>query len=161
MVFQEFNLWPDLTIEENIAGPLKWMHGSDPSKIRDRVVQCAKLVQIESILQKYPNEVSGGQKQRAAIARALAPRPEVLLFDEITSALDPDLAFEILQIIEALTKTGITMVVVTHHMNFARRVSHGIAFMAGRRLRPVQKPEDFFRSITPEIRDFLRHVQDL
>ncbi len=161
MVFQEFNLWPDYTLRNNIAAPLRWNSKITRTEILDRTIETARLVQIEDILDKYPGEVSGGQRQRVAIARALAPKPDILLLDEITSALDPDLVYEVLQIIEKLAHTGITMVLVTHHMRFARRIADRIAFLNAGVLCEPEKPETFFSSQKVEILEFLRHLGDL
>lgn len=148
MVFQEFNLWPNLTLFDNIAAPLRWSLKLDRSEIDRRVRVTSKQVQIDDQLGKYPGEVSGGQKQRAGIARALVVQPQVLLLDEITSALDPELVAEILLLVASLRDIGRTMVVVTHHMSFANSIADRVAFLNGGKLvgtssprRVLQEPE--------------------
>lgn len=144
MVFQEFNLWPNHTLYENIAAPLKWSRKDDDVVVRERVMEVAAQVQIEPQLQKYPGEVSGGQKQRAGIARALVVRPKVLLLDEITSALDPELVAEMLALIESIREVGCSMIVVTHHMAFAASISNRVAFLSGGSIVELDTPSQFF-----------------
>jgi polar amino acid transport system ATP-binding protein len=146
MVFQEFNLWPNLTLFENIAAPLKWSMKLQEGEVRQRVEDVAEQVQIAAQLRNYPGEVSGGQKQRAGIARALVVHPRVLLLDEITSALDPELVTEMLRLIASLRDVGRTMVIVTHHMSFAAQISDRIAFFADGLLLETGDPKEFFES---------------
>jgi polar amino acid transport system ATP-binding protein len=159
MVFQDFNLWPDYTIAENIAAPLIWNSELSRKEISQRVRECAQIVQIESLVDRYPYEVSTGQRQRAAIARALVGRPDILLLDEVTSALDPELVQEILLLIEGLAQSGITMIIVSHLLQFARRVSNNIVFLANGTLYPSMSPQEFFAASNPPIAAFLSHFQ--
>ena len=162
MVFQEFNLWPTHTLWENIAAPLTWQRSrTKSSEVAERVRECARLVQIADLLERYPGEVSGGQRQRAAIARALAVEPEVLLLDEITSALDPELVGEILGLVEQLVASGRTMIFITHHLEFARRIATRIAFLGGGVLLGPFSPAGFFEQECPSISQFVGHLSGL
>ena len=132
LVFQNYALYPHMTVLQNILFPLENLKGKDrPSKAEmvRRATEAAKLVQIDSLLDRKPSEMSGGQQQRVAIARALAMDPEVLLFDEPTSALDPEMVGEVLNVMRSLAREGMTMLVVTHEMAFARDVSSHVVFM--------------------------------
>lgn len=129
MVFQQFNLFNNMTILKNcMIGQMK-INKVDESEARDRAIRFLESVGMGEYLQAKPHQISGGQKQRVAIARALAMDPEVLLFDEPTSALDPEMVGEVLKVMTNLAKTGLTMVVVTHEMGFAREVSSRVCFM--------------------------------
>ena len=127
-VFQEFNLLDTFSIEDNILLPLV-LAGKGVQEMQQTLLPLAQSLGIEDILHKFPYEVSGGQKQRVAIARALAMNPEVLLFDEPTSALDPEMVGEVLSVMQDLAHEGMTMLVVTHEMAFARDVSERVVFM--------------------------------
>lgn len=131
MVFQSFNLFPHLTVEQNITMPLTKAKGVPMSEAKERAVRLLDSVGIGDKLTVYPNNLSGGQQQRAAIARALAMEPKVMLFDEPTSALDPELTGGILQIMKDLAESGMTMLVVTHEMSFARQAAKRMVFMDG------------------------------
>ena len=156
MVFQHFNLFPHLSIRENITlAPTKLgIQGKDEAN-----ANAEKLLERVGLLEKidsYPEQLSGGQKQRIAIVRALAMNPEVMLFDEPTSALDPAMVGEVLQVMQQLAKTGMTMVVVTHEMAFAREVSNRILFMADGKLVEEHPTEKFFNAPeSQELKDFL------
>jgi polar amino acid transport system ATP-binding protein len=129
MVFQRFNLFPHLTALENIIeGPVQVL-GEKPAEARERAEALLARVGLADKRDAYPAHLSGGQQQRVAIARALAMRPELLLFDEPTSALDPELVGEVLGVMRDLAGTGMTMIVVTHELGFAREVSNRVAFM--------------------------------
>jgi polar amino acid transport system ATP-binding protein len=129
MVFQRFNLFPHLTVTENITeGPIQVL-GENPGEARERAHALLKQVGLVEKRDAYPAHLSGGQQQRVAIARALAMRPQLLLFDEPTSALDPELVGDVLNVMRDLALTGMTMIVVTHELGFAREVSHRVAFM--------------------------------
>ncbi|OPZ61435.1 MAG: Glutamine transport ATP-binding protein GlnQ [Firmicutes bacterium ADurb.Bin506] len=129
MVFQRFNLFPHLTVLENITlGPTK-VRNVDPEEARSDARRLLKKVGISEKESAYPAELSGGQQQRVAIARALAMKPAAMLFDEPTSALDPEMIGEVLEVMKALAREGMTMVVVTHEMGFAREVGHRLLFM--------------------------------
>ena len=134
MVFQNYALYPHLTVRKNIMFPLENLKGKDrlsKEEMEKRVLDAAKMVSLEELLDRKPRELSGGQQQRVAIARALAMKPKILFFDEPTSALDPELTGEILQVIKELAAEHMTMVIVTHEMSFARDVSDHIIFMDG------------------------------
>ncbi|WP_369716658.1 amino acid ABC transporter ATP-binding protein [Leptotrichia sp. HSP-536] len=144
MVFQSFNLFPHLTVLENIIlAPvtLKKMH-KEEAKIKAK--ELLKKVGLEEKADFYPSSLSGGQKQRVAIARALAMNPEAMLFDEPTSALDPEMVGEVLQVMKSLAKDGMTMIVVTHEMGFAREVCDRVIFMADGEIVEQGSPNDVF-----------------
>ena len=144
MVFQSFNLFPHLTVLENIIlapVPLKKM-SKEEAKIKAK--ELLKKVGLEEKADFYPSSLSGGQKQRVAIARALAMNPEAILFDEPTSALDPEMVGEVLQVMKSLAKDGMTMVVVTHEMGFAREVCDRVIFMADGEIVEQGSPNDVF-----------------
>jgi len=129
MVFQQFNLWPHRTVLENvIEGPLQVL-GKPMAEAKSRGHELLSLVQVDHKANVYPHDLSGGEQQRVAIARALAMEPEVVLFDEVTSALDPELVGEVLDAMTNLARTGTTMLVVTHEMGFARHVADRVIFM--------------------------------
>lgn len=144
MVFQQFNLWPHRTVLENvIEGPV-YVLGRDRAKSIERAKELLVMVQMESFVARYPGELSGGQQQRVAIARALAMDPAVMLFDEPTSALDPELVGEVLNTMTSLAQTGMTMIVVTHEMSFARHVADRVVFMDGGTIVEEGEPEQIF-----------------
>lgn len=146
MVFQGFNLWPHKTVLENlIEGPVQVL-GQDPTSAKKRAFELLGMVQMEKFADRYPEQLSGGQQQRVGIARALAMDPEVLLFDEVTSALDPELVGEVLEVIAELVKNHVTMLVVTHEMSFARHVSNRVIFMDQGRIVEDGSPEQVFES---------------
>jgi polar amino acid transport system ATP-binding protein len=129
MVFQRFNLFPHLTVTQNITeGPVQVL-GENPAEAQERAHALLERVGLSDKRDAYPAHLSGGQQQRVAIARALAMRPKLLLFDEPTSALDPELVGEVLNVMRDLAQSGMTMIVVTHELGFAREVSHRVAFM--------------------------------
>jgi ABC-type polar amino acid transport system ATPase subunit len=162
VVFQEFNLWPHLTLFDNIAAPLRWVTPTSAADIRAAVTERAELVGIQHLLARYPSEVSGGERQRAAIARALIGKPRILLLDEITSALDPERVIEVLALIERLKASGHTMVVVTHYVRFARRIATEAVFMKDGRILEQDTPEAFFDAPkSDELRQFLARFAEL
>lgn len=128
-VFQSLNLWPTMTLRDNIAAPLRWGGMKNGVNVDDTVMEQASFVRIDNILDKFPDECSGGERQRAAIARALVSSPEILLLDEITSALDPVLVAELLALLLELRNRGQTMVTVTHHLGFAKRMANKVLFL--------------------------------
>lgn len=130
MIFQHFNLMPSRTVTENIEMPLK-LTTLTPAERKAKISSLLELVELSDKADAYPSQLSGGQKQRVAIARALAMNPDIMLFDEPTSALDPEMVGEVLQVMQALAKEGMTMVVVTHEIGFAREVASRVIFMEG------------------------------
>ncbi|APT93679.1 glutamate ABC transporter ATP-binding protein [Corynebacterium phocae] len=159
MVFQSFNLFPHLTIKDNVTlGPTKVrkMSKSDADKL---AMELLERVGIANQADKYPAQLSGGQQQRVAIARALAMKPKVMLFDEPTSALDPEMVNEVLDVMTDLAREGMTMVVVTHEMGFARKAAHRILFMADGQIVEDTDPESFFTNPqTDRAKDFLGKI---
>ena len=159
MVFQQFNLFPHLTIKENIKlAPVTLKLMSD-SEADQKAVELLERVGLPDKAEAYPKQLSGGQQQRIAIARALAMNPEVMLFDEPTSALDPEMVGEVLQFMKALADDGMTMVVVTHEMGFAREVGTRVLFMDGGNIAEQNNPKDFFENPqNPRLQEFLSKV---
>ncbi len=146
MVFQHFNLFPHLSILENCAlGPI-WARGVARAEAERLAMTYLKRVRIADQAAKYPGQLSGGQQQRVAIARALCMNPKVMLFDEPTSALDPEMIKEVLDVMVDLARDGMTMIVVTHEMGFAREVADRVIFMDGGEIVEENEPEAFFSS---------------
>jgi ABC-type polar amino acid transport system ATPase subunit len=144
MVFQSFNLYPHMTVLRNITlAPVK-VKGLAPAEAERIAMRLLERVGIPDKAQVYPANLSGGQQQRVAIARALAMQPKIMLFDEPTSALDPEMINEVLEVITDLAREGMTMIVVTHEMGFARRVAHRVVFMDQGQIVEVTEPEKFF-----------------
>ena len=144
MVFQQFNLFNNLTVLENITISLTKVKKQSEEESEEKALKLLKRVGLEDKANAYPSQLSGGQKQRIAIVRALAMEPDVLLFDEPTSALDPEMVGEVLQVISDLARYGITMVVVTHEMGFARKVGTRVLFMDGGQIAEQGTPEEIF-----------------
>ena len=144
MVFQQFNLFNNLTVLENITISLTKVKKQSEEESKEKALKLLKRVGLEDKANAYPSQLSGGQKQRIAIVRALAMEPDVLLFDEPTSALDPEMVGEVLQVISDLARDGITMVVVTHAMGFARKVGTRVLFMDGGQIAEQGTPEEIF-----------------
>lgn len=145
-VFQQFNLYPHLSVINNITlAPIK-IRNMPKKDAEDLAMQLLTRVDLAEKRDAYPAQLSGGQQQRVAIARGLAMKPKIMLFDEPTSALDPEMIGEVLQVMQDLAKTGMTMVVVTHEMGFAREVAHRVVFMDAGTVLEEAKPEDFFRN---------------
>ena len=159
MVFQQFNLFPHLTIKENIKlAPVTLKLMSD-SEADQKAVELLERVGLPDKAEAYPKQLSGGQQQRIAIALALAMNPEVMLFDEPTSALDPEMVGEVLQLMKELADDGMTMVVVTHEMGFAREVGTRVLFMDGGNIAEQNNPKDFFENPqNPRLQEFLSKV---
>ena len=159
MVFQQFNLFPHLTVRENIKlAPVKLKIMTDEEADK-RAMQLLERVGLPDKADSYPIQLSGGQQQRVAIARALAMNPDVMLFDEPTSALDPEMVGEVLEIMKELADEGMTMVVVTHEMGFAREVGTRVLFMDGGNIVEQNEPHEFFSNPqNPRLRDFLSKV---
>lgn len=159
MVFQHFNLFNNLTIMDNITlAPVK-LGLMNKEESREKALQLLHRVNLEDKADAYPRSLSGGQQQRIAICRALAMNPEVMLFDEPTSALDPEMVGEVLQVMTELAESGMTMVVVTHEMAFARQVASKIIFIDEGVIKEENTPEAFFGNPkNPRLRDFLSKV---
>ena len=160
MVFQSFNLFAHKTILDNVTiAPIDVL-GKSKKEARAEAMELLKRVGVDSQAAKVPAQLSGGQQQRVAIARALAMHPKAILFDEPTSALDPEMVGEVLDVMTALAKDGMTMVVVTHEMNFARRVADRILFMDNGSILEENTPEEFFTNPqTKRAQDFLNSIQ--
>ena len=159
MVFQHFNLFPHKTILENMTlAPIQVKH-MDKTEAKEKALALLKRVGLEDRADAYPIQLSGGQKQRVAIVRALMMEPEVMLFDEPTSALDPEMVGEVLEVMKELAASGMTMVVVTHEMGFAREVGNRVLFMADGKLLEEGTPQDIFdHPQHPRLKDFLSKV---
>lgn len=144
MVFQHFNLFPHKTILDNITmAPIKLL-GKSKEEAEKRAMELLELVGLEAKAKAYPSQLSGGQKQRIAIVRSLAMNPEVMLFDEPTSALDPEMVGEVLELMKRLAQDGMTMVVVTHEMGFAKEVATRVIFMDEGQIKEQGDPKEFF-----------------
>ena len=161
MVFQQFNLFPHLTVMENcILAPMENLHLSE-AEASKLAMSFLERVQIPDQANKLPGRLSGGQQQRVAIARALCMQPRLMLFDEPTSSLDPEMIKEVLDTMVALANDGMSMICVTHEMNFARRVAHRVIFMDEGRILEDQSPKDFFENPqTDRARLFLSQILD-
>ena len=159
MVFQSFNLFAHKTVLQNVTlGPIK-VRRQGRAEAEKRAMELLERVGVTAQAAKYPAQLSGGQQQRVAIARSLAMDPKVMLFDEPTSALDPEMINEVLDVMVGLARSGMTMIVVTHEMGFARRAANRVAFMADGRIVEQAEPERFFTSPTSErARDFLGKI---
>ena len=159
MVFQHFNLFPHKTILENITlAPIKLLK-KDKAEAEKEARELLKRVGLEEKADSYPSQLSGGQKQRIAIVRSLAMNPDVMLFDEPTSALDPEMVGEVLELMKQLAQEGMTMVVVTHEMGFAREVADRVMFVDEGRVKEQGTPEEFFANPKDErLKEFLSKV---
>jgi polar amino acid transport system ATP-binding protein len=159
MVFQSFNLFPHLTALENVLLGLTKVRKLPKSEAESRATMWLKRVGLGDKLASYPSQLSGGQQQRVGIARAVAMEPKVMLFDEVTSALDPELVNEVLSVMEDLAHTGMTMLVVTHEMRFAREIAHRVIFMDEGLIVEQGPPQQIFEQPqTERLRSFLRHL---
>ncbi|UHM90140.1 amino acid ABC transporter ATP-binding protein [Rahnella victoriana] len=158
-VFQQFNLYAHLTAEDNVSLALIKVHGWKKIEAREKARALLARVGLGDKAQHYPEQLSGGQQQRVAIARALVTDPGIILFDEPTSALDPEMIGEVLLVMQELAKSGITMIVVTHEMSFAREIADRVIFMDGGEILEQAQPEDFFlRPQHPRAQRFLQKV---
>ncbi|CEJ10144.1 amino acid ABC transporter ATP-binding protein [Phreatobacter sp. AB_2022a] len=155
IVFQSYNLFPHLTVEQNITLAPRWVKKVERSKARELAREVLAQVGLLDKIEAYPEQLSGGQQQRVAIARSLAMRPQVMLFDEVTSALDPELTGEVLKVIEELAGQGMTMLLVTHEMAFAERVADRIIFMHEGQIRETGSAEILRNPATPELKSFV------
>ncbi len=159
MVFQQFNLFNNLSILNNVTVSMEKVKHVPHAEAEAKAMALLKRVGLDSKAGSYPSQLSGGQKQRIAIVRALALEPDVLLFDEPTSALDPEMVGEVLQVISDLAAEGITMVVVTHEMGFARKVANRVLFMDGGQIAEQGTPEEIFEHPqNPRTKEFLSKV---
>ena len=159
MVFQNFNVFPHLTVAQNITLAPKMLKGKTDAEANEMAKELLNKVGLIEKYDEMPGNLSGGQKQRLAIVRALAMEPEVMLFDEPTSALDPEMVGEVLDVIKGLVNTGMTSVIVTHEMGFAREVSDRVLFIADGNILENNKPEEFFTHPNhPRLQEFLRKV---
>jgi general L-amino acid transport system ATP-binding protein len=159
MVFQQFNLFPHLTVLDNVTLAPRQVRRMPRDKAEDLGMSMLKQVRIPEQAHKFPGQLSGGQQQRVAIARSLAMQPKVMLFDEPTSALDPEMIKEVLESMEELATSGMTMIVVTHEMGFARAVADRVVFMADGQIVEVGTPEHFFTAPTEErTKQFLAQI---
>ena len=144
MVFQQFNLFPHLTIMQNLTLAPQWVRKRTRTDAEQIAMELLERVGIPEQADKFPGQLSGGQQQRVAIARALAMRPKIMLFDEPTSALDPEMIKEVLDVMKELAESGMTMLVVTHEMGFAREVADRVLFFDGGNIVEEGTPEHFF-----------------
>ena len=159
MVFQHFNLFPHKTILENITLAPVYLRLQKKAEAKEKAMALLKRIGLADKANTYPAMLSGGQKQRVAIVRALAMEPRVMLFDEPTSALDPEMVGEVLDLIRQLAQTGMTMVIVTHEMGFAREVGTRVLFMDEGEIKEQNDPQAFFRSPqNPRLQEFLSKV---
>ncbi len=157
IVFQQFNLFPHMTVERNITlAPILTKRVTKGDAARELARSALAQVGLENRIDAYPGQLSGGQQQRVAIARCLAMSPSLMLFDEVTSALDPELVGEVLKVMEDLAHQGMTMILVTHEMGFARHVASKLVFMHAGKVHEQGRPEDLFASPrTPELANFI------
>ena len=146
MVFQQFNLFPHLKVRDNVSLAPIWVRKKPKAEAEEQAQALLELVGIPEQADKFPGQLSGGQQQRVAIARALAMEPRIMLFDEVTSALDPEMVKEVLDIMKALARSGMTMMVVTHEMGFATRVAHRVIFMDEGEIIEQNSPKEFFEN---------------
>jgi L-cystine transport system ATP-binding protein len=158
MVFQQFNIFKNMTVLQNVMDPLVVVQGKTNDEAREIALRELKRVELSSKKDHYPSQLSGGQLQRAGIARALAVKPDVMLFDEPTSSLDPELVNEVLKVIKDVTSSGITSLLVTHEMQFARSVSNRIVFMDGGVVAAQGSPAEIFENPShPRLKQFLQN----
>lgn len=156
MVFQQFNLFKNLNAIENIMLAPVTLGKLSKKEAEEKAIELLERVGLSEYAKHYPSKLSGGQQQRVAIARAMAMNPEILLFDEPTSALDPEMVGEVLKIIRDLANSGMTMLIVTHEMNFARNVSNRVLFFSEGNIREEGSPKDLFENPKDErLKDFL------
>jgi ABC-type polar amino acid transport system ATPase subunit len=159
MVFQQFNLFPHMTVLENLTvGPI-WGSGADRKEVHELAHRYLQRVGLTDQAHKHPAQLSGGQQQRVAIARALCTRPKLILFDEPTASLDPEMVTEVLQTMESLAADGMTMIIVTHEMGFARRVADRVIFMDQGQIVETAPPDEFFdQPQSTRLKTFLSRV---
>src|SRR5699024_8251621 len=159
-LFQQFNLCPTMTALQNVAFGMRIVRKTPRHQAQEEALDLLTKVGLAERAQHYPNELSGGQQQRVAIARALAIKPKLMLFDEPTSALDPDLRHEVLRVMQDLGEEGMTMIVVTHEMDFAKRMANRIIFMDNGKIAADGSPDELINQTNNErLRSFLQHVE--
>ncbi|MBZ4683747.1 MAG: hypothetical protein PWP46_1282 [Fusobacteriaceae bacterium] len=158
MIFQNFNLFPHKTVLENVCEPLILVNKIEKKEAKKIALDLLKKVQMSGKENNYPSEISGGQKQRVAIARALALNPDIILFDEPTSALDPELVNEVLNVIKNLADGNITMIIVSHQMNFVKEISDRIIFMDKGKVLTIDTPENLFNTNNKRIKEFFSKI---
>ena len=159
MVFQHFNLFPNMNVLKNMTKAPMTLLGKSREEAESKALELLDRVGLKDRADAYPSQLSGGQKQRVAIVRALCMAPEVMLFDEPTSALDPEMVGEVLDVMKDLAREGMTMVVVTHEMGFAKEVATRVVFMDGGTIIEENNPQDFFENPqNPRLKDFLSKV---
>ena len=146
MVFQSFNLFPHLTVMQNITLAQIWVRKKNRAEAEEKAMELLERVGIPEQAQKFPGQLSGGQQQRVAVARALAMEPKIMLFDEPTSALDPEMIKEVLDVMKELAQSGMTMIVVTHEMGFAKEVADRVMLFDEGQLVEQNTPEEFFNN---------------
>lgn len=157
IVFQGYNLFPHLTVEQNVTIALRFVKSISKEEAKAIAVDVLRKVGLEHKATAWPEQLSGGQQQRVAIARSLAMRPKVMLFDEVTSALDPELTGEVLKTIGELAAEGMTMILVTHEMGFAREVANKVIYMREGKVHEIGGPDILANPATPELAKFVRH----
>jgi general L-amino acid transport system ATP-binding protein len=161
MVFQHFNLFPHLSIIDNLTLTPIWVHNQTKQSAKEKALQLLDRVGIKEQADKYPNQLSGGQQQRVAIARPLCTSPKIMLFYEPTSALDPEMISEVLDVMVELAKEGITMICVTHEMGFAKKVADRVIFMDEGQIIEENDPDTFFKNPeSPRLKTFLDQILD-
>ncbi|MDE6476037.1 MAG: amino acid ABC transporter ATP-binding protein [Erysipelotrichaceae bacterium] len=159
MVFQNFNLFEHMNVQNNITYALKKVKNMDKNQALEKATSLLQMVGLSHRALAYPHQLSGGEKQRVAIARALAMEPEVLLCDEPTSALDPEMTAEVLKVLKKLSDTGLTMIIVTHEMNFAKEVADYILYMDQGQIAECSAPEQFFANAKSEsAQNFIKNM---
>jgi polar amino acid transport system ATP-binding protein len=159
MVFQRFNLFPHMTVLENVTCAPILVKKENKKQVTEEAIELLKMVGLEQKKDEYPSRLSGGQQQRVAIARALAMKPKIMLFDEPTSALDPELVGEVLEVMKKLAEDGMTMIVVTHEMGFAKEVGTRVIFMDDGKIVEDEDPKVFFENPkTDRAKSFLRKI---
>ena len=159
IVFQSFNLFPHMTVMQNVTLAPRKVMGMGKREAEEQAVELLTRFGLEDKRSEYPDRLSGGQQQRVAIVRALATRPQLMLFDEVTSALDPELVAEVLGVIRELAETGMTMLVATHEMGFARDIAHRVCFLDGGVLLEQGPPEEIFSNPQePRTQQFLQRI---
>ncbi|WP_050356165.1 amino acid ABC transporter ATP-binding protein [Gottschalkia purinilytica] len=158
MVFQDFNLFPHYTVLENIVNPCKVIRKMNTDEAKELAMSLLKKVKLEDKINEYPKNLSGGQQQRVAIARALSMEPEVILFDEPTSSLDPELAYEVFNTMKSLAKEGFTMVIVTHQINMVTNFSNRVIFLENGKISFDGSPKELMETDNERVKQFIKMI---